>query len=153
MPEARSYTTIAVETLGDWTRASASRTLVDSAPAGTHCDVSFFSAPLSFFDSGKASTSTTTQKPTTTHLVQLPAGISAIFRSLLIDPPPVLTTGRTRFRPDLLSTMTARVRRGIRGIPDEDTDIARGGWPLLSVAPAPPTTRRSAPGCRSRACP
>ncbi len=25
-----------------------------------------------------------TQKPTTTHLVQLPAGISAIFRSLLI---------------------------------------------------------------------
>src|SRR5215471_11586689 len=31
--------------------------------------------------------STTSQKPTTTHLVQLPAGISAILLSLLIDSP------------------------------------------------------------------
>src|SRR5262252_2285060 len=80
--------------LGDWKRDSASRTLVDSAPAGTHCAVSFFSAPLSFFDSGKATNSTTTQKPTTTHLVQLPAGISAIFRSVLIGPPRVRLAGR-----------------------------------------------------------
>src|SRR6516165_9831183 len=93
-PEARSYTTIAVETLGDWTRASTSRTLVDSAPAGTHCEVSFFSAPLSFFDSGKATTSTTTQKPTTSHLVQLPVGISAILRSVLTGPPRVGLAGR-----------------------------------------------------------
>src|SRR5215831_4318768 len=64
-----------------------SRTLVDSAPAGTHCDVSFFSAPVSFADSGNVITSTTTLKPTTTHLVQLPAGISAIFPSLPISSP------------------------------------------------------------------
>ena len=40
---------------------------------------------MSFLDSGKAITSTTTQKPTTTHLVQLPAGISASFLIPFID--------------------------------------------------------------------
>src|SRR5215510_3554374 len=99
-PEGRAYTTIAVEMLGDWKRASASRTLVDSAPAGTHCDVSFFSAPLIFVDSGKVTASTATQKPTTSHLVQLPAGISAIFRSVLIDSPSGCP-GRCLPRPDL----------------------------------------------------
>ena len=58
--------------------------MVDWALAGSHCFASFFSAPVSFLDSGKARTSTTTQKPTTIHLVQLPAGISAIFLSVLI---------------------------------------------------------------------
>ena len=73
--------------MGDWKRDCTSSTLVDSAFPGSQYFVSFFSAPVSLLDSGKASTSTTTQKPTTTHLVQLPAGISAILLSLLIDSP------------------------------------------------------------------
>src|SRR5215470_893221 len=73
--------------LGDWKRACTSRTLVDSAPAGSHALASFFSAPVSFDDSGSAITSTTSQKPTTIHLVQLPAGISAALLATLIDSP------------------------------------------------------------------
>src|SRR6266498_4407452 len=73
--------------LGDWKCACRSRTFVDSALAGSHAFASFFSAPVSFDDSGKATTTTTTQKPTTSHLVLLPAGISAILRSLLIGSP------------------------------------------------------------------
>jgi hypothetical protein len=47
--------------------------------------------------------STTTQKPTTSHLVQLPAGISAILRTLLIAAPevplgPLLCTAATARR-------------------------------------------------------
>src|SRR6266487_6209499 len=86
-PEARSYPTTAGKMFGDWKRDCTSRTLVDSALAGSHVFASFFSAPISFDDSGAAITSTTTQKPTTTHLVQLPAGISAIFPSLPISSP------------------------------------------------------------------
>ena len=73
--------------LGDWKCDCRSRTWVDSALAGSHALASFFSAPISLFDSGKATTTTTSQKPTTSHLVQLPAGISAIRLSLLIDSP------------------------------------------------------------------
>src|SRR5215469_11545961 len=102
--------------LGDWKRASASRTLVDSAPAGTHCDVSFFSACLSFTASGHATASTATQKPTTSHLVQLPAGISAIFRSVLIGPPRVVLASR-------LPATVARLRR--RRYPCEYADQHR----------------------------
>src|SRR5215469_10218558 len=87
---------MASETFGDWTWDSASKTLVDSAPAGTHCATSFFSTPVSFFDRGKATTSTTTQKPTTSHLVQLPAGISAILRSALIAFPSSPAGGQDR---------------------------------------------------------
>jgi hypothetical protein len=72
---------------GDWKRACTSRTLVDSALAGSQFFASFFSAPISFVDSGNMMTSTTTQNPTTTHLLQLPAGISAILPSLLIASP------------------------------------------------------------------
>ena len=57
---------------------------MDSAFAGSHDLASFFSAPVSLPDSGNVMTSTATQKPTTTHLVQLPAGISAAFRSQLM---------------------------------------------------------------------
>ena len=57
---------------------------MDSAFAGSHDLASFFSAPVSFPASGNVMTSTASQKPTTTHLVQLPAGISAAFRSLLM---------------------------------------------------------------------
>src|SRR5215471_1664786 len=75
------------KTLGDWKRDCTSRTLVDSAFAGSHAFASFFSAPVSLLDSGKATTRTITQKPTTIHLVQLPAGISAAFLATLIDSP------------------------------------------------------------------
>src|SRR5215831_8796935 len=73
---------------GDWKRDCTSRTLVDSAFAGSQALASFFSAPVSFDDSGSAITSTTSQKPTTTHLVQLPAGISvSVLATLFIDSP------------------------------------------------------------------
>src|SRR5215510_10816717 len=73
---------------GDWKRDCTSRTLVDSAFAGSQAFASFFSAPVSFDDSGNAITSTTSQKPTTTHLVQLPAGISvSLLATLFINPP------------------------------------------------------------------
>src|SRR2546430_4672183 len=73
--------------LGDWKCDCRSRTLVDSALAGSQALASFFSAPMSLFDNGNATTTTTSQKPTTSHLVQLPAGISAIRLAPLIDPP------------------------------------------------------------------
>src|SRR6516164_4297152 len=74
--------------LGDWKRACTSRTLVDSAPPGSQALALFFSAPMSFPDNGRAINSTTSQKPTTIHLVQLPAGISAsLLPTLFICPP------------------------------------------------------------------
>src|SRR6266516_2079403 len=73
--------------LGDWKCDCRSRTWVDSALAGSQALASFFSAPISFPDSGKATTTTTSHKPTTSHLVQLPAGISAILLNLLTDSP------------------------------------------------------------------
>src|SRR5215470_1985159 len=74
--------------LGDWKRACTSRTLVDSAPAGSQALALFFSAPISFPESGNAITSTTSQKPTTIHLVQLPAGISvSLLATLFIGSP------------------------------------------------------------------
>src|SRR5215467_1891484 len=73
---------------GDWKRDCTLRTWVDSAFAGSQALASFFSAPVSFDESGRAITSTTTQKPTTTHLVQLPAGISvSLLATLFIGPP------------------------------------------------------------------
>src|SRR5262249_36247357 len=81
---------------GDWKRDCTSRTLVDSAFAGSHALASFFSAPVSFPDSGSAITRTTSQKPTTTHLVQLPAGISvSLLATLFIGPPAGSLTLRT----------------------------------------------------------
>src|SRR5215471_14715292 len=83
--------------LGDWKWDCTSRTLVDSAPVGTHCDGSFFSAWFSFLDSGNVITSTTTQKPTTTHLVQLPAGISvSLLATLFIGSPSGSAGGQDR---------------------------------------------------------
>src|SRR6266550_1239401 len=92
---AKLRATTAGKMFGDWKRACRSRTWVDSALAGSQALASFFSAPISLFDSGKATTTTTSQKPTTSHLVQLPAGISAILLALLIDapcPPPPLAS-------------------------------------------------------------
>src|SRR5215813_14618330 len=107
---------------GDWKRDCTARTLVDSALPGSHALASFFSAPLSLVDSGKARTRMTSQKPTTTHLVQLPAGISAILLRLLIDFP------RWRRRSGMLAraftpTLTAGGPPVIRGFPDRDTDF------------------------------
>src|SRR5215471_520115 len=87
-PEARSYTITAGKMFGDCKRDCTSTTLVDSALAGSHVFASFFSAPISLDDSGTVTTSTATQKPTTTHLVQPPAGNSAILPSLLTDSTP-----------------------------------------------------------------
>src|SRR5690349_5414287 len=82
---------------GDWKRDCTSRTLVDSALAGSQALASFFSAPVSFPDSGNAITSTTSQKPTTIHLVQLPAGISvSLLATLFIGPPRDLLALRAR---------------------------------------------------------
>src|SRR6266567_8379292 len=111
--------------LGDWKCDCTSRTLVDSALPGSQYFRSFFSAPVSFLDSGKARTSMTTQKPTTTHLVQLPAGISAIFLSLLIDAPRFPRAVAERLGLGLVPTMTAGGSPGIREIPDGDTDFHR----------------------------
>src|SRR5262245_16427899 len=87
-PEARSQTTTAGKMLGNWKRSCTLRTLVDSAFAGSQALASFFSAPVSFDESGSAITSTTSQKPTTTHLVQLPAGISvSLLATLFIGSP------------------------------------------------------------------
>src|SRR5689334_3386569 len=83
---------------GDWKRDCTLRTLVDSAFAGSHALASFFSAPVSFPDSGSAITRTTSQKPTTTHLVQLPAGISvSLLATLFIGFPsdPLALEGRS----------------------------------------------------------
>src|SRR6516225_3108141 len=104
---------------GDWKRDCTLRTWVDSALPGSQALASFFSAPLSLVDSGKARTRMTSQKPTTTHLVQLPAGISAILLRLLIDSPGCRRSGTLGAR--LLPTLTAVSRLGIRGLPDRDT--------------------------------
>src|SRR6266568_2487447 len=110
--------------LGDWKCACTSRTLVDSALAGSQAFASFFSAPLSFDDSGNATTSTTTQKPTTTHLVQLPAGISAILLSLLIaSPAPVR---RWPHGSPLRNHWSQRGARARQAAPDK---AARNGLP------------------------
>src|SRR5215472_6853343 len=93
--------------LGDWKRACALRTLVDSALAGSHALASFFSAPMSLDDSGSVITSTITQKPNTTHLVQLPAGISASFLTPFIDSPYGSAVGLTSSGTEL-STATIR---------------------------------------------
>src|SRR5262252_792795 len=107
---------------GDWKRDCTLRTLVDSALPGSQALASFFSAPMSLLDSGKARTRMTSQKPTTTHLVQLPAGISAILLRLLID------SLRCRRRSGALAlafipTLTAASPPVIRGFPDMDTDF------------------------------
>src|SRR5215472_17159059 len=83
-PEARSYTITAGKIFGDWKRDCTSTTLVDSALAGSHVFASFFSAPVSLADNGRVTTSTATQNPTTSHLVQPPAGTSASLPALLI---------------------------------------------------------------------
>src|SRR5262252_1572704 len=103
--------------LGDWKRACTSRTLVDSAPAGSQALALFFSAPMSFPDNGRAITSTTSQKPTTTHLVQLPAGISvSLLATLFIGSP-----GFRCLTPSSYATMRlerdARTRQAGTGYP------------------------------------
>src|SRR6266498_4757113 len=75
------------KTLGDWNFACRSRTLVDSAFAGSHDFASFFSAPLSLLASGEARASTATQNTTTAHLVHRPQGMPAILRAALMGLP------------------------------------------------------------------
>src|SRR5215470_16270185 len=149
--------------LGDWKRDCTSSTLVDSALPGSQYFASFFSAPVSLVDSGKARTSTTSQKPTTTHLVQLPAGISAILLSLLIDSPRIrwrsvpligpwssdpalLVGGQERSSTSLVQTLTAGNPPGIWQTRVRILIFSRGPSDLQLVRPqAAPTTDKSAP--------
>src|SRR5689334_8790399 len=126
--------------LGDWKCACTSRTFVDSALAGSQADASFFSAPMSFPDSGKATTTTTSHKPTTSHLVQLPAGISAILLNLLTDsprlPPAAACLARSLLRNHALPTgrkgpaSHARQRR----VGGQAAAHIEGGCPLTGVS-------------------
>src|SRR6516164_2999933 len=131
---------------GDWKRACTSRTLVDSALPGNQALASFFSAPMSLLDSGKARTRMTSQKPTTTHLVQLPAGISAIFLRLLIDSPRCRRRSGTLAHA-FLPTLTASSPPVIRGFPDRDTDFQE--LPADNCL-GRPGSRGSATGARAR---
>src|SRR6185437_3875579 len=88
-PPGRSYTTTAGYTLGDTTFDRSASTCVDSALGGSHDWASFFSAPVSFPDSGPATTTTTSQNTSTSHLVRRPAGTAAIAFSLDIPDSPV----------------------------------------------------------------
>src|SRR5438874_6076253 len=88
-PAGRSYTTTAGYTLGDTKCDRRASTCVDSALGGSHDWASFFSAPVSFPDSGPATTTTTSQNTSTSHLVRRPAGTAAIAFSLDMPDSPV----------------------------------------------------------------
>ncbi len=60
---------------------------MDSALGGSHDWASFFSAPISFPDSGPATATTTSQNTSTSHLVRRPAGIPVIPRALPMPAP------------------------------------------------------------------
>src|SRR4249919_1973167 len=108
--------------LGDWKCDCRSTTLADSAFEGSQALASFFSAPISLFDSGKAATTTTSHKPTTSHLVQLPAGISAIRLSLLIAFPQI--PGSRLPRPLISFTMWFfEGKRAVRGLSRRLVDV------------------------------
>src|ERR1017187_506223 len=83
-PDGRSYTTTAGNTLGDWNRDCRSRTLVDSALAGSHDFASLCSAPISLPASGPATPRMTIHSTRTTHLVRRPIWTLTIARALLI---------------------------------------------------------------------
>src|SRR2546426_11645031 len=102
---------------GDWKCDCKSSTLVDSAFAGSQAFASFFSAPMSFPDSGKATTSTTTQKPRTSHLVQLPAGISEILLPMLIWFPRMLRAHSSPIRNHGRQRGRKGAQGGARGTP------------------------------------
>src|SRR5215470_6712565 len=115
-------------TLGDWKRSCTLSTFVDSALGGSQALASFFSAPMSFVNNGNVMMSTTSQKPTTTHLVQLPAGISASFftfmrspsgqrwssgpRSSMLPSGTELSTATTRASGNCAMSLTCRTRSG-----------------------------------------
>src|SRR6516162_7601079 len=64
------------------------RTWVDSAFGGSQDEASFFSAPVSFPDSGPATATMTSQNTSTSHLVRRPAGAYAIARKTAMPDPP-----------------------------------------------------------------
>src|SRR5258708_37707550 len=69
---------------GDWRADCSFSTCVDSALAGSHAWASFFSAPVSFPDSGQATATTISQNTKTAHLVRRPPGKRSRARALLI---------------------------------------------------------------------
>jgi hypothetical protein len=88
-PDGRSYTTTAGYTLGETASDRRFRTSVDSAFAGSQAEVSFFSAPVSFPDSGPATATMISQPTSTSHLARRPADAVAIPRRKLTSGPPV----------------------------------------------------------------
>ena len=60
---------------------------MDSALGGSQDEASFFSAPVSFPDSGPRTTTMTSQNTSTSHLVRRPAGRFSIDRNTLITSP------------------------------------------------------------------
>src|SRR5215472_3064832 len=68
-PLGRSYTTTAGYTFGETNCERKFRTCVDSALGGSQAELSFFSAPISFPDSGPATATTTSQNTSTSHFV------------------------------------------------------------------------------------
>src|SRR6266571_5559503 len=83
----RSYTTSAGKTSLGVNFLASSTTWVDSAFFGSQADASFFWALLSLPASGPAAANTTTQKTSTTHLLQRPHGRLAILRGPSMTPP------------------------------------------------------------------
>src|SRR5271165_975915 len=86
-PDARSYTTTAGYTLGETASDRRLRTCVDSALGGSQDDASFFSAPVSFPDSGPATATRMSQNTSTSHFVRRPAGIFSSARIVVIPVP------------------------------------------------------------------
>ena len=87
-PDGRSYTTTAGYTLGETTCDRRFRTCVDSAFAGSQAEASFFSAPISFPDSGPATATMISQPTSTSHLARRPPDTVAIPRRKLTAGPP-----------------------------------------------------------------
>src|SRR6266436_7819015 len=69
---------------GDWKADCSFSTCVDSALAGSQDWASFFSAPVSFPDSGPATAAMISQNTRTAHLVRRPPGKRSRARALLI---------------------------------------------------------------------
>src|SRR5215469_11257363 len=88
-PDGRLYTTTAGYTFGEMNSDRRLSTCVDSAFGGSHAELSFFSAPVSFPESGPMTATRISQPTSTSHLVRRPAGTFAIARKKLTPDPPV----------------------------------------------------------------
>src|SRR5215831_14588360 len=120
------------------------RTWVDSAFGGSQDEASFFSAPVSFPDSGPATATITSQATSTSHLVRRPAGAYAIARKTAMPDPPSPLLSFIRRGP-ALRVIGFSPRRSPRHEPRCMRYIAfslswqayyRGSWPRAVGAPS-----------------